>query len=259
MFLRTGRGLTLSELGHRIHTHVKQVFEDVEALSREVASLKGVASGEVCIAALPSLFSSVVIPLFTHLQEAHPGIRLKVLESSAGQIDRWLINGNIDIGLTYRYGENRQRNSDGDRLARVGSFLVGLPNDPRLKSSTIRFADLDGLPLVLPSSPSEVRDLYDHLTRQAGILLNVAMEADSAQIQKAAAMQGSAYTILPLHSVAQELKQGLLQATRIVEPQINRDISLVATSARPVSHATREVIRCIRTTFDSSLALELTL
>lgn len=250
LFLRTGRGLKLSEFGQRIHAHVQRVFADVDALSREVGALTGVISGEVSIAALPSLHLAVVMPLFVRLREAHPGIRLRVMESSAGQIDRWLINGDIDIGLTYRYGN--RRSSEVERLVRVGSFLVGRPDDPRLQSRTIRFADLGGLPLVLPSSPSGVRMLYNQLARRADIRMDVVLEADSTQIQKTAAIQGSAYAILPLHSVAQELEQGLVRVARVVEPRIDRDIALVATSARPASHAAREVMRCIRTLFDSS-------
>lgn len=253
LFLRTGRGVTLSDLGQRIHAHVLRVFEDIDALSREVGSLKGVATGEVRLAALPSLYLAVVMPLFARLREAYPGIRLQVLESSAGQIDQWLVNGVVDIGLTYRYG--KKRSPDVERIARVGSFLVGPPSDPRLQARTIRFAELDGLPLVLPSSPSGVRLLYDQLSRRAGTHLNVVLEADSTQIQKAAAMQGRAYAILPLHPIAQEMKQGLLLATRIVEPRIDRDIALVATSARPASQATREVTRIIRTLFDPSSPL----
>ena len=87
LFLRTGRGLTLSDLGHRIHAHVKRVFEDVNALSHEVGALKGVALGEVHIAALPSLYLTVVMPLFVRLREVSPGIRLRVLESSAGHLE----------------------------------------------------------------------------------------------------------------------------------------------------------------------------
>ena len=255
LFLRTGRGLKLSDLGHTIHARVQRVFEEINALSREVDALKGIVSGEVRIAALPSLYLTVVMPLFARLRETCPDIRLQVLESSAGQIDRWLVNGDVGIGLTYRYG--KKRSSDVERLARVGSFLVGRPDDPRLQSRTIRFADLNGLPLVLPSSPSGVRMLYNQLAQRADIRLNVVLEADSTQIQKAAAIQGSAYAILPLHSVAQEVEQGLLRTVRIVEPRIDRDIALVATPARPASRATREVIRCIRTLFNSSSPLRL--
>jgi DNA-binding transcriptional LysR family regulator len=136
--------------------------------------------------------------------------------------------------------------ADVERLVRVGSFLIGPPGDPLTSAKTIEFRRLDGVPLVLPSAPSAVRLLLDQLAKRARISLNVVMEADSTQIQKGAASHAGVYTVMPAHAVADELKTGRLQAARIVEPRIDRDIALGMTSARPASHASREIARLIR-------------
>ena len=139
LFLRTGRGVSLSELGKRLLPKVQAIVREVDELSAEVSARASAPTGEVRIAALPSLYLSLVIPLLALQLAKFPGIRMHVQEGSAGQIDQWLANGMVDIGLTYRYG--RKVSADVERLVRVGLFLIGPPGDPLTSAKTIEFRD----------------------------------------------------------------------------------------------------------------------
>lgn len=244
LFLRNGRGVSLSELGRRLLPRAQSILRELDALADEVSTRASQPAGEVRIGALPSLYLSLVMPLLALQLAKFPGIRMHVQEGAAGQIDQWLVNGLVDIGLTYRYGN--KTSFDTESLVRVGSFLLGPPGDALTSANTVDFHALDGLPLVLPSAPSAVRLLLNQLAKRAGIHLNVVMEADSGQIQKAAATHAGIYTVMPVHAAAEELAAGRLQAARIVSPRIDRDIALGLTSARPASHAAREIAKLIR-------------
>ena len=242
LFLRTGRGVSLSELGVRMLPKVRAVMRELEELSAEVSSRASVVMGEVRLGVLPSLYEAIVMPLMDVQLEQFPDIRMHVQEGSPGQIDPWLVNGQIDIGLTYRFGAA----TDVERLVRVGTYLVGPPGDSLTSGKTLDFRRLDGVPLVLPSAPNPSRLVLERLAKKAHVTLNVVMEADSTHIQKAAASHTGVYTVMPLHAAAGELRASRLQATRIVEPRIDCDIALGMTGARPASHAAREVARLIR-------------
>jgi DNA-binding transcriptional LysR family regulator len=178
------------------------------------------------------------------LRKKHPGIRLQIYEGSAGQIDQWLSNGFIDIGLPYRYGETFPPNVD--PLLKVSSYLVGAPGTPLTESATLRFAMLDKCPLVLPGTPSNVRLALDQIAKQVGVRFDVVLQADSTQIQKAVAQLGDVYAVLPAHAVAEEVEAGTLRISRIVDPDFPRTVVLATTPAKPPSRATREVARNIR-------------
>lgn len=244
LFLRTGRGVSLSPLGERLMPHIEALLDHTKILSDELNHDRQGLRGDVCIGAMPSLCLPVIVPLFKSLYRDCPGIRLRVLEGSAGQIDQWLLNGTVDIGLTYRY---RNMNSpDIERLAAVSSYLVGPANDAVTSSPTVRFEQLRGLPLVLPGLPSSMRFLLDQLAKKDKFSLNLIMEADSTQILKAVVAAESCYTVLPLHAVAQEVEFGSLQASHIIEPKIDRILAMGVTSARSGTQVTREVARAIR-------------
>jgi DNA-binding transcriptional LysR family regulator len=244
LFLRTGRGVTLSPLGERVLPRIEEILRNAQDLSHEVEEETLAASGDVRIGALPSLYLELIVPLFEELRSRFPGIRLHIFEGSAGQIDQWVATGYVDIGLPYRYGTKKTVGVE--RLVTVTSHLVGAAGDTLTRKKTMEFAQLDGVPLVLPSAPSGVRVVFDQLARRTGIRLNVVIEADSMQIQKTIAIRGGAYAVLPMHAYASELERGLLQASRIVEPNMDRTIAMVITSAMPATRATREVAACIR-------------
>lgn len=243
LFLRTGRGVVLSPLGLRILPRVQALLQDASNLADEVQQGAVVTTGDVRIGALPSLAMILAVPLFRQLHRRSPGIHLHVFEGSAGQIEQWLVSGFIDIGVPYRYGRGQ---ADVEHLADVASYLVGPPRDRLTNRKTIKFAQLDRLPLVLPSEPSSLRLLLAQLAQKEGIQLNVVLDADSGQIQKALAARGDAYTVLPPHAFSSELKDGLVQAALIVDPGIDRSIVMELTTARPITKATREVANTIR-------------
>lgn len=247
LFHRTGRGMVVTDLGQRVLPRVSALLAGADELSAEVTSNYANPRGDVRIGALPSFYLKLIVPLFSMLRRHCPDIRLQVFEGSAGQIDQWLVSGYVDIGLPYRYGT--QPPLDAEPLLSVESYLMGKPGNPLTRPDTVEFRQLDDVPLVLPGSPSSVRLLLDQIAKKHQIRLNVILEADSTQIQKAVAATGDAFTILPLHAAEAEVAGGRLQVSRIVHPVIQRTIALGITSARPMSAATKYVARAIREFF----------
>ena len=90
LFARTGRGMTLTELGQRLLPRIKAMLDEAKQLSEEIGAAGGVAMGEVRIGALPSLYKLLICPLFRVTQERFPKVQLHVFEGSAGQIDEWI-------------------------------------------------------------------------------------------------------------------------------------------------------------------------
>jgi len=252
LFHRTGRGVTLTELGEALLPRIVSLLEEADELTTQLDEGARLPGGEVRLAALPSLYMVLIVPLFFELRKVFPGIRLQVFEGSGGQIDQWLASGFVDLGLPYRYGKALQ--PDVAPLVQISSYVMGVPGDELTAEPTVRFAALDRRPLVLPGAPSGVRLTLDQMAKQAGIKLTVALEADSTQIQKAVARLGGAYAVLPAHAATEEIEAGTLQISRIVEPEFNRAIALGMTSAKPPSRAVRQVARMIREIFDRNRA-----
>ena len=225
LFTRTGRGVELSEVGQRIFPQVKALLADAEQLEGEIRGEAREPAGRVTLGSLPSIGYPLVGRLFTHLKARHPGVHLKILEGSSGQVEEWLTDSRVDIAILYRYGASLPEHEHS--LATVDSYLIGAPGDKLTATRELRFSSLHELPFILPSAPNGLRTALDSIARHERITLAPVIEADSLPLMKSLVAQERLYTVLPLHAVWQEVQEGKLQAARIDKPPLQRTISMV--------------------------------
>ncbi|MEF7612457.1 LysR substrate-binding domain-containing protein [Aquincola sp. MAHUQ-54] len=224
LFTRTGRGVELSEVGRRIFPQVRALLADAEQLEREIRGEARELTGRVTLGSLPSIGHPLVGRLFTEVRSRHPGVHLKILEGSSGQVEEWLADARVDIAILYRYGASLPEHEQA--LATVDSYLIGARGDTLTTAAEVPFASLHELPFILPSAPNGLRTALDAMARQERITLAPAIEADSLPLQKLLVEQERLYTVLPLHAVWQEMQERKLQAARIVSPSLQRSVSM---------------------------------
>ena len=244
LFHRTGRGVTLTELGLRILPRVQAVLSNVVDLADEIKGNAGVTSGEVRVGVLAAPGATLLPRLFEQLRVLHPAIRLHVLEGSSGQIDEWIANGHVDVALVARQSQKFSPNEF--PLATSHSYLIGPKGDRLTRGAAIDFDALHGLPLILPGLPNSMRRTVENLMKQKNLQLNIVMEADSLMVQIAMVTHRCGYAILPRHAVNDGLQAGLLTASQIVNPTMARTVTLTSTTHKPSTLASREVLRMIR-------------
>jgi DNA-binding transcriptional LysR family regulator len=186
----------------------------------------------------------LVARLFEDMQKTAPAVRLHFIEGFSGYLDEQLLSGRLDLAIINRYGPSPDRGED--VLGYVETYLVGSGADSCSGEETIAFKQLARLPLVLPGAPNGLRSILDQYARQRGVSLNIALEVDTLSAMKDVALSGAAFTILPLLAVSQEVAEGRLTASKIVNPGIRRTIALSITRQRPLSRAARLTVARVR-------------
>lgn len=248
LFIRTGRGVEMSDMGKRIFPLVKALLEDAEKLEHDIRSEAHEPAGRVTVGMLPSIGSAIVGRLFVSLRERYPNIQLKILEGSSGQVDEWLANARVDIAILYRYGTASMPQDQS--LATVESYLIGHKGDRLTAAPEIAFKELQGLPFILPSAPNGLRTALDSMARQEHISLDPVIEADSLPLQKSLVASEHLYTVLPLHAVWAEMNAGTVQASRIVSPSLQRSVAMVFTKTKGPAKAVSAVAQQIQQIVD---------
>lgn len=243
LFHRTGRGMTLTELGKRLLPRAQATLAEFRSLQAEVKSQLGVVSGDVRIGLVPSLAQAVSASLFVTAQQLYPAVRLIIMEGVSAQLDTWRSNDEVDITILFRAGQSELRNEDS--LGRVDTYLVGARGDAVTAGAAVRFSELSGLPLVLASAPNGLRADVERQAERLGVTLSIVLETNSLAVQTELAARGGAYTIMAGHAASQRMSAGL-QASRIVDPSIVRTIAMGIASHRPASDATRHIARHAR-------------
>ena len=163
------------------------------------------------------------------------------------ELDALLDTGSVDMAVLFRY--RRPAGTDEALLATAETYLVSRPGDSLTRSATLDFARLANLRLVLPRRPAHWRTLLDDAARSKGFQLQAVVEADSLQVQKElAATEHKLYSILGPFSISNELQQHRLQATRLINPELRRYVTLALPKQGQLTAACRVVSRLIRDT-----------
>jgi len=248
LFTRTGRGVELSEIGQRLSPQVRALLCGAQLLEADIRSNVLEPLGRVTLGVLPSIGPTLVSRLFPEIRSRYPGVRLKILEGSSGQVEEWLADARVDIAVFYRYGATLPETECA--LATVDSYLISARGDALTAGDEVAFKALQTLPLILPSAPNGLRTTLDATARQLHIALATAIEADSLPLQKLLTAEQRLYTVLPIHAVWDELQGATLQAARIVDPPVQRTVAMAFSKTKGPSSAVTAVAGHIRRTVE---------
>lgn len=239
LFVRTGRGLVVSDFGRLVLPEIRVLLEQAERLETLVRESSGIPAGTVHIGVLPSMSRRLLPLLFTQLQTHAPAVRLHVVEGFSGDLDEQLAAGELDLIVVNRYGVSNAR--DEETLGIVDTYLVGKAGSLSGQGQQIAFAALPDFPLILPSRPNGLRTTLDQLARKQQVTLNVVIEVDTLNAMKDVAAVGGAFTVLPFLAIQDDVERGVLDAVQIEQPAIKRTIALAFSRQHPLSKAARVV------------------
>jgi DNA-binding transcriptional LysR family regulator len=236
LFVRTGRGVVLTEFGTQVLPRIARLAADAEALVDEIRSAHGQPVGEVLLGLLPSAVPRYAGPLSAAVRTLMPGVRLHLVEGASALLEEQLREGRLDMAVVLR--EDAASLGDARILVRVPLHLVGPRGDAIVARDEVPLAELAGLPLVVPARPHLLRTRLDRLAAEHGLALQVGIEADSVQLQFEVSAAAGGYAIA---SVAPGRLDARLAFARIVQPELERFVVLAESPRRPHTSATRAV------------------
>lgn len=240
LFVRTGRGVVLTEFGAQLLPRVVRLAADADSLVEDIRAARGQPMGDVLIGLLPSAVPRYAGPLASTVRERMPGVRLHLVEGASAQLEEQLREGRLDMAVVLREDAT---SVGGERvLARVHLHLIGRLGDAVLAGGEVPLARISELPLILPARPHLLRARLDRLAAEHGLRLHVVIEADSVQLQYEVAAGGGGYAIA---AVADGAGDARLASACIVQPQLERFVVLAESPRRPHTRATREVHRLV--------------
>ena len=215
------------------------MLRQMEQARREVSAPSSGESGAVALGLPNTVVSVLGLPLLKRVRAEHPGIRLHLFESLSGYIAEFLAQGRLDMAVLFRDAETRGLAVQ--PLVEEDLFLIGNPPTASGASEVCPMAELDGVPMTLPSSTSSLRVLIERSFAQANLELNVIADIDSFPTNIAVARDGFACTILPSSAVLSLASGNPPPIRRLVEPGIRRPVSLVWSTSLPRTSATTAV------------------
>lgn len=225
LFVRHGRGMTLTEAGQRLQGRAIEILRQVELTRDELSGDAGSPAGTVVVGMATAANMAFSVDLFISARRKFPRLTIQLVESMSGFLLEWVERGRVDMAVVYDAAPHAALSVE--RLGTERLYLIAAPEAGIKSKSTISFADLADLPLIIPGKQHRLGQLIHRLAAAQKVQLTILAQVDSTYSIKKLVSRGEGYSILSVHTVQEEINRGELRAIMIEEPTITRSIDLV--------------------------------
>ncbi len=242
LFVRSRRGVELTEAGTVFHTYATSILRQVEDAASSVAGLTDSPAGKVVFGIPHSASHALALPLLKAVRQELPNVQLELTEELTGNLTRQLLAGSLHMAILFDDGT--LDDFIAEPLVSEKMSLIYRPESTgdASRKASISFRDALAKPLILPAQPHGVRPLIEQQAAQAGLLApNVVADISSISILRTSLLAGLGCTILPVMPLKAELDSGALVALPIRAPQVLRVVALCRSRHIPLSTAAASV------------------
>ncbi|MFM7026604.1 MAG: LysR family transcriptional regulator [Limnohabitans sp.] len=233
----TGPGQVFLEQAQRL----RHMTEEAVRTVREVATLQ---TGQVAMAAMPSLAATVVPQVFARFQAQHPGVRLQLMDTLSDPAFDLVRAARVDFALTA--ANPAYADLDYLPLASDG-FVLLIPRQHVLarRRGALAWSEVAQLPHISMPLPSSVRQYADAAFLEHRIRFAPQFELEHLASIKALVSAGLGVAALPELAANVGTDEGIVRRP-LRTPDLRRPIGLVTLRGRSLSPAAAAMVELLR-------------
>ncbi|EAA1764176.1 tricarballylate utilization LysR family transcriptional regulator TcuR [Salmonella enterica subsp. enterica serovar Braenderup] len=223
---RTSRGVTPTNAGLAFYSQAQLALRHAD--DAILAAREARLSGHVSVGMAPSTASILGIPFIHAMQENYADVRLHVVESLSGNLERMINTRQIDLAVVFQKDKILRWSARPileEQLFLIGShaLLAALPDNP------ITPEQLAGIPLIMPSQGHGLRDRLDAVCQEHALNVEIVAEIDGLALLMRAVRDGLGATLQPGAAIS-HLDNDALRVIGVHNPVLSRPNFLVSLS-----------------------------
>ena len=251
LFERAGRGVRLTQAGKLFVEYAHRSLNILQEGQAAILEYDSVLRGCLRIGVLQTVGTYLIPQAIVKFTNKYPRVDLRVLEMSAREIESGLIDGGLDLGISFEPISKAAFLVE--TLFCQQLMLLVSKQHPLSGRKRIRCADLAQHRLCLLNRKFSTRQMIDTAFAEAKVPLDVAAELNSVSACVAVAKAGGPATILPELAV-RENKSAV--GIRIERPIVKRKVCLLNTKTQSPIRAQSEFAKAmIESVRDSRLSM----
>ncbi|EGI3820752.1 tricarballylate utilization LysR family transcriptional regulator TcuR [Salmonella enterica] len=223
---RTSRGVTPTNAGLAFYSQAQLALRHAD--DAILAAREARLSGHVSVGMAPSTASILGIPFIHAMQENYADVRLHVVESLSGNLERMINTRQIDLAVVFQKDKILRWSARPileEQLFLIGShaLLAALPDNP------ITPEQLAGIPLIMPSQGHGLRGRLDAVCQEHALNVEIVAEIDGPALLMRAVRDGLGATLQPGAAIS-HLDNDALRVIGVHNPVLSRPNFLVSLS-----------------------------
>lgn len=221
LFDRIGRRVRLTQAGQVFQDYARRALAVLDEGKAALGEIDGMLRGSLSVGVVQTVNAYLIPPVIARFSADYPNIRLRVEELAATEIESGILDGSLDLGISFLPPAHKEIESE--RLFEE-EFVLAVLSAHRLASrDRIRLAELAGEPLCLLGKKFCTRRIIDESFNRAGVQPVVVVEMNSVEGVVAVVEAGGPATILPALAMCKQS----VRAVRIDKPTPKRTVSLL--------------------------------
>ncbi|EBU7169643.1 tricarballylate utilization LysR family transcriptional regulator TcuR [Salmonella enterica] len=223
---RTSRGVTPTNAGLAFYSQAQLALRHAD--DAILAAREARLSGHVSVGMAPSTASILGIPFIHAMQENYADVRLHVVESLSGNLERMINTRQIDLAVVFQKDKILRWSARPileEQLFLIGShaLLAAIPDNP------ITPEQLAGIPLIMPSQGHGLRGRLDAVCQEHALNVEIVAEIDGLALLMRAVRDGLGATLQPGAAIS-HLDNDALRVIGVHNPVLSRPNFLVSLS-----------------------------
>lgn len=246
LFDRTTHSVQLTEAGAALAVEARRTLAAADAARDAVAAVRGGVRGTVRVGIMRSLALIDLAGLLTRYHREHPEVRLvpSPAEGGSAELAQDVSDGKLDLafaGQTAGYPKGLAFRT----IAAEEMLLACPPDHPLARRRRVALPELDGERFVDYPSGWGTRVSVDRLFAEAGLHREIAVEVGDIPTVAELVRAGFGFAFVSPSMVPDPR----LLVLRPVRPHPEFTVSLVTSTTRPASAATRAFIKLVNATY----------
>ncbi len=200
LFERSPRSITPTPMALTIAEMARETLLSLDALDEEIAALAEGRIGMLRVGSFPTASQRILPASISHYWRSHENIRIELDEAEADTLSRQLIDGRVDLALTYRYDLVPRTPLDGlTALPLLDEDLLLLleHNDPLTERGGICWADVGDRTWVTPLVGTAGTECLQRLCGAAGFEPRIAFRSNDYAVIHEFVRRGLGVALVP--------------------------------------------------------------
>ncbi|HEY0177338.1 MAG TPA: LysR family transcriptional regulator [Pedobacter sp.] len=228
LFERNGNKIKLTRAGEVLLAHTEALFDIYRNIDFDMNALVHKKEGTLHLGASTTIAQYVIAPLLAGFRQKFNGIRLTLINGNTEQIERALLEKEIEMGIV----EGRSRNQEisytefiSDEIVLVCGKEHPLAGRTELDPEMLRTGSF-----VIREQGSGTLEVIDHALKGVGMRMSdlpVEIQLGSTESIKSYLMHSNCLAFISIHAISNELHNGTLRVIDVAGLNIMRNFYFI--------------------------------
>lgn len=237
LFHREGKRVTLSDFGQSMLPHLQKIMDEAETTRSLAENFRLLNRVPIRIGVMSTIGHVRLSRFLADFQRSYDGVEVAVCEKGVRDLKVCLDKGEIDVAVL------NPLDGLGDgfhaHTLYTEKYVVVFPSEHRLgELNAVKLSDLSGEPYV-DRLACELRETVMKVCEDMDVELYARFRSEREDWVQAMVLARIGFAFMPEYSVT---LPGLLQRP-LIEPEVERTISLITVPGRPFSPAIATFVR----------------